>query len=237
MNAPTPGWNPDPTGRHEYRYWDGTRWTDDVSDNGVTSVDPVDGGAADATAPLDPTQQYGAAGGGYGAQPGYGQGPTSGQYPGQPVRSGPSTGLIVGLAAVAVVLIVGIVFLVTRDGGDDDAATDDTTTTSEPEDDTTTTEDDTSTTGGDEVDPIVSAMAEGIVEGSGGQVTQEQAECAAQAMLDELGLGTLIDIGASGEDPFTSGALTDEQTAAVINAMLECIPADVLMDMGAEDVG
>src|SRR5690606_660453 len=149
---------------------------------------------------------YGAAGGGYGAQPGYGQGPTSGQYPGQPVRSGPSTGLIVGLAAVAVVLIVGIVFLVTRDGGD-------------------------------EVDPIVSAMAEGIVESSGGQVTQEQAECAAQAMLDELGLGTLIEIGASGEDPFTSGALTDEQTAAVINAMLECIPADVLMDMGAEDVG
>jgi len=206
MNAPTPGWNPDPTGRHEYRYWDGTRWTDDVSDNGVTSVDPVDGGAADATAPLDPTQQYGAAGGGYGAQPGYGQGPTSGQYPGQPVRSGPSTGLIVGLAAVAVVLIVGIVFLVTRDGGD-------------------------------EVDPIVSARAEGIVESRGGQVTQEQAECAAQAMLDELGLGTLIEIGASGEDPFTSGALTDEQTAAVINAMLECIPADVLMDMGAEDVG
>ena len=215
MNAPTPGWNPDPTGRHEYRYWDGTRWTDDVSDNGVTSVDPVDGGAADATAPLDPTQQYGAAGGGYGAQPGYGQGPTSGQYPGQPVRSGPSTGLIVGLAAVAGVLNVGNVFLVTRDGGDDDAAT----------------------TGGDEVDPIVSAMAEGIVESSGGQVTQEQAECAAQAMLDELGLGTLIEIGASGEDPFTSGALTDEQTAAVINAMLECIPADVLMDMGAEDVG
>ena len=45
MNAPAPGWNPDPSGRHEYRYWDGGSWTDDVSDDGVTSVDPVAGGA------------------------------------------------------------------------------------------------------------------------------------------------------------------------------------------------
>jgi hypothetical protein len=231
MNAPTPGWHPDPTGRHEYRYWDGTRWTDDVSDNGVTSVDPVDGGATDATAPLDPTQQYGTPSGGYGAQPGYGQPPTSGPHPpGQPVRSGPSTGLIVGLAAVAVLLIAGIVFLVTRDGDDgDDTATDDSTTTTEED---TSTSLDTS-----DSDALVDLMAQGIIEGSGGQVTQEQAECAAQAMLDELGLGTLVEIGESGEDPFTSGALTDEQTTAIINAMVECIPLDVLMDMGAEGVG
>ncbi len=26
------GWNPDPTGRHELRYWDGSTWTDHVSD-------------------------------------------------------------------------------------------------------------------------------------------------------------------------------------------------------------
>ena len=28
-------WFEDPTGRHQYRYWDGKRWTDDVADDGV----------------------------------------------------------------------------------------------------------------------------------------------------------------------------------------------------------
>ena len=34
-------WAPDPYGRHQVRYWNGTRWTDNVSDNGVTALDPV----------------------------------------------------------------------------------------------------------------------------------------------------------------------------------------------------
>ncbi len=34
-------WHPDPTGRHELRYWDGTRWTEHVSDAGTTGTDPV----------------------------------------------------------------------------------------------------------------------------------------------------------------------------------------------------
>lgn len=36
-----PNWYPDPMGRHEYRYYDGTAWTDQVSSHGRTSVDPV----------------------------------------------------------------------------------------------------------------------------------------------------------------------------------------------------
>lgn len=35
------GWQPDPTGRHEHRYWDGGRWTEHVSDGGAQSVDVV----------------------------------------------------------------------------------------------------------------------------------------------------------------------------------------------------
>ena len=35
------GWKPDPRGRHEYRYWDGSQWTDHVSDQGNVSTDPV----------------------------------------------------------------------------------------------------------------------------------------------------------------------------------------------------
>ncbi|MGA2837834.1 MAG: DUF2510 domain-containing protein [Acidimicrobiales bacterium] len=33
-------WTDDPTGRHQYRYWDGTCWTESVSDGGVESRDP-----------------------------------------------------------------------------------------------------------------------------------------------------------------------------------------------------
>jgi hypothetical protein len=35
-------WRADPTGRHEHRYWDGERWTDQVSDAGAPSTDPYD---------------------------------------------------------------------------------------------------------------------------------------------------------------------------------------------------
>jgi Septum formation/Protein of unknown function (DUF2510) len=93
MNASAPGWNPDPTGRHEYRYWDGSTWTDDVSDNGVTSVDPVSApvatGPGAPTAPFEPTQPYGGQPGEYGASPSGGFG--SSQSPGG-FGSGPAPG-------------------------------------------------------------------------------------------------------------------------------------------------
>lgn len=46
VNAPTPpvgpeGWHPDPSGRHELRYSDGTQWTGHVSDSGTQSTDEV----------------------------------------------------------------------------------------------------------------------------------------------------------------------------------------------------
>jgi uncharacterized RDD family membrane protein YckC len=39
-------WHPDPTGRHQLRWWDGQAWTDFVADGGVTAVDPVAGSPA-----------------------------------------------------------------------------------------------------------------------------------------------------------------------------------------------
>lgn len=35
-----PDWYKDPAGRYEYRYWDGSKWTDNVSRAGVTYQDP-----------------------------------------------------------------------------------------------------------------------------------------------------------------------------------------------------
>jgi|HubBroStandDraft_6_1064221.scaffolds.fasta_scaffold3153995_1 hypothetical protein len=36
-----PGWHPDPTQRHESRYFDGVAWTDNVVDGKETSKDPL----------------------------------------------------------------------------------------------------------------------------------------------------------------------------------------------------
>jgi Protein of unknown function (DUF2510) len=36
-----PGWAADPYGRHQWRYWDGTRWTDQVADGSTQSTDPA----------------------------------------------------------------------------------------------------------------------------------------------------------------------------------------------------
>jgi hypothetical protein len=33
------GWHPDPTGRHQYRWFDGVRWSNHVGDDGVASTD------------------------------------------------------------------------------------------------------------------------------------------------------------------------------------------------------
>jgi hypothetical protein len=44
--TPPPMWAADPHGRHQYRYWDGGRWTDYVADNGRESRDPPPAGPA-----------------------------------------------------------------------------------------------------------------------------------------------------------------------------------------------
>jgi hypothetical protein len=49
-------WHPDPSGKHDHRWWDGERWTEHVADAGQASVDPLDaappapGGGAPAPA-------------------------------------------------------------------------------------------------------------------------------------------------------------------------------------------
>lgn len=39
--VPPAAWHPDPTGRHQHRYWDGARWTAWVADAGITGRDPL----------------------------------------------------------------------------------------------------------------------------------------------------------------------------------------------------
>jgi hypothetical protein len=39
--APAGAWHPDPSGRHELRWWDGARWTESVSNRGQVGTDTV----------------------------------------------------------------------------------------------------------------------------------------------------------------------------------------------------
>jgi hypothetical protein len=41
IHYPPALWAPDPSGRHQLRYWDGERWTEHVADEGHLSIDPA----------------------------------------------------------------------------------------------------------------------------------------------------------------------------------------------------
>ena len=53
MSDTPANWYPDPTNRHELRYFDGSAWTNHVSDRGVTGTDPIDGPASPKPGALD----------------------------------------------------------------------------------------------------------------------------------------------------------------------------------------
>lgn len=83
-NPTAASWSPDPTGRHQLRYWDGSAWTDHVSDAGVAGTDPI------GAPPGQPV--------------GYGYAPGTGERP-KPVK-GLATALSVLLAITAVAALL-----------------------------------------------------------------------------------------------------------------------------------
>jgi hypothetical protein len=133
-----PAWHPDPTGRHDHRWWDGTRWTEHVADAGVSAVDPIEqtgrtgADAAGATGPLGegttdtppghaPAQggdwtspgQAGAGGGTWGSPPA-----TEGQgWPAGPTGQGRThaagnDGLAIAAGVIGIVSLVLAVFII-----------------------------------------------------------------------------------------------------------------------------
>ena len=236
MNSPAPGWLPDPTSRHQYRYWDGARWTDDVADDGVASTDALAGGpaaasdpnptASDATQRVDPTRQYPVASQqATTSTPYYGDYNGTGQAPPAPAGKRPPTALIAALAVLAVALIGGLVYFLVRD--DDDRSSDNAAQVSD--EDTTATEgedqdgsDNGNSGDGDggsgnttlpddidseNVDQLVELMADNMAQASNGALSHDEATCISEGMLDELGLERLVDIGESAENPFTDPEL------------------------------
>ncbi len=105
-------WHPDPTGRHELRWWDGVAWSDHVSDHGVAGHDAL-----------------------------YAPSPPSGPLlPGTPTHPAGVRRQVWLWAAVAAVVAIGVgAGIVMTIGGDDDpTATEET----DPDDDGDTDEDD-----------------------------------------------------------------------------------------------
>jgi len=101
-------WQPDPTGRHQYRWWDGAGWTDAVADKGVQSRDPMDRAAASLprvhtgpTVTVSTTPTIGAPS----------ATPTSGLTLGEPIKMGGGLGKWIALALVLVAGVGVAVFL------------------------------------------------------------------------------------------------------------------------------
>ena len=99
------GWQPDPFGRHEYRYWDGSAWSDQVSDGGVVASDPPGDGQPTVATPAAPPMGVPLAGGPPPAD-------------GGSKRSIP-VGLLAVIGVVVAALVAGLFIFVL--GGDDDS--------------------------------------------------------------------------------------------------------------------
>ena len=127
MSDNTPGWQSDPTGKHDHRYWDGSQWTDNVSDGGVASTDAYEhaAGVDDPPGPLDPTVVAPTppapdATAAWATTPGA-PAPPPPYVPTNPVSSGgggSKRGLLVGVGILAAVAIAVVAFLAL--GKDDD---------------------------------------------------------------------------------------------------------------------
>jgi hypothetical protein len=108
------GWQPDPHGRHEYRYWDGAAWTDQVSDGGVVSTDPP-GDATTVSTPATPPE---AATAGMPVA-----GPPSTEVPAYagPTEEKPKGKLPVGILALVGLAVAAVVaaLVILLGGGDD----------------------------------------------------------------------------------------------------------------------
>lgn len=141
-----PGWYADPAGKYELRYHDGSGWTDQVSERGVTATDPFfDRAALEATRPVEAVAVTTTT--------------TAAPAP-TPSRSKPIVPIAIALVLVAIALAVVALLLA---GGDDDGETvaadadaeATTTTTTEASTTTSTTEATTTTTEAVEPEDVV----------------------------------------------------------------------------------
>ena len=260
VETSTPGWYADPTGRHDYRYWTGDRWSPRVADGGVGLVNPAEA-LAQATAADDllpdnvppqppPTSPRVADGRGRGVPGGH----VPGTRPPAPARGRRRRPVVIALLAVLVVVGGLAALFVARDpgeveepsGGSRDAG--ETADGGDPSDEAGAGDDG----GSGPVDPggaddaMTTAVFEYIVATSRGAVGGDAANCMADRIVDSVGRDRLTEVGvADGADLLTSlerpeveaglppamECLDDEQVRGLISATLR---PDILQQLNAQ---
>jgi len=253
MNTPASGWQRDPTARHEYRYWDGTRWTDDVSDRGVTTTDPmppagpgadptqvIDATQSYPTAPPTPTQSYGAPPTGYQSDGGAGFGPYGtlpnqpGPYgsggvppvPTQPADSGAKTDLFVGIGVLVIAAIAGLAFLLTKDDDNQDE------TSSLPLSEQTDPTDDPSGSVDDPSDSTdtTDTTDSGDTGDSGDSGSVDDFSDLSEVDPSEIDEDLVVPLLA--DELVRSGGFTEEQATCVSEALFDQVSIDELVEIG-----
>ena len=214
MTDSTPGWQPDPTGKHDHRYWDGSQWTDNVSDAGVAGTDPYEAatapGATDATVadtpvvpaegaappPVpDTTATWPAAPAAPAPPPPYNPAapPTSG-------GDGSKRNLLIGGGILAAIVIAVIAFFAL--GSDDDG------------------------------DELQAQLASKFQDEFDGALSDDQADCVAGLVIDEAGEDALEGIDFDADDP--PAAVTDALIAIGQDEIVERCEVDPA-DFGGSD--
>ena len=112
MTQPSKGWYTDPTSEYQYRYWNGTQWTNQVSSSGTTLNDP---NAMDPSAAATPP----APGSEAASPPQADVAPTV-----QVTQKSGGFGTVIGVIVAIVAIVILIVVLMNQDG--DDSPTSDT---------------------------------------------------------------------------------------------------------------
>lgn len=119
---PAPGWYRDPTGSYEFRYWDGSRWTNQVSSGGTAGADPNPVDPTVATTPPAPGS----------AAPGSQSGAPPQQIQVTQKGGGSSVGSVIAAIFGIVAIVVLIIVLVNQSGDDADSPTEPPVTTEAP---------------------------------------------------------------------------------------------------------
>lgn len=194
MSEQSGSWQPDPFGRHQYRYWDGSQWSDQVSNDGVLSTDPPSAGPGGAASGTDPAG-WGAAGASdptaampASASPpppgGGGPGGPAGPPPDQPKGSGANMPAIIGGIVILALIIGALVWFLVL--SDDDGVDEELR--------------------GEVISSLRSEMG----------LSAAQAGCVADELTDSGDIADIADAIERGDDP------TDEQLLVIFDAFEEC---------------
>jgi hypothetical protein len=260
VETSTPGWYADPTGRHDYRYWTGDRWSPRVADGHDGLINPAEA-LAQATAAEDaltdpvppqppPSSPRIADGRGRGVPGGHVPGTRRSGPPPRDRRRRP-----VLLALLVVIVVVGALaaLFVALDpgeveepsGGDGAGETADGGDPSDEADAGDGSGSGPVDVGGPD-DAMTTAVFEYIVATSRGAVGGDAANCMADRIVESVGRDRLAEVGvADGADLLTAlerpeveaglppamECLDDEQVRGLISATLR---PDVLQQLNAQ---